>query len=45
MEDSFSFFNYMRLDPLIFDEILNKLELVLESERATTTLGENMNQT
>ena len=25
MEDNFSFFNYMRMEPLMFDEILNRV--------------------
>ena len=42
MTDS-SFFIYMRMEPNIFDEILNRVGL--ESKRVTPTSGKHLNQT
>ena len=42
MEDSSSFFNYRRLEPLMLTR--TSTELVLESNRATPTSGEHLNQ-
>ena len=37
-----SFPNYIRMEPKIFDEILNRFGL--ESERVTSTSGKHLNQ-
>ena len=42
MEDRPLFFNYMRMEPLMFEEILNRVSL--ESKRVTPTSGKHLHQ-
>ena len=42
MVNTSSFFNYMGKEPLMFDEILNRVGL--ESKRVTPTSGKHLNQ-